>query len=302
MLVAFALPAAKGAPHRLPIGVSGTTEFRAQVKQVLTQDGLTAFDVTGYAAEGDLRSAIAERKIYGGLSLTRAPSISMLVSSAASPVAAETLGSLANSLAQGGQIPVTDVVKMPASDPRGEGLAAANLPLVVAAVLPALVLIPLYRRRTGARLGVTVGAAVVIGLGLAAALDYVLGSTEGSNFLLVSAGLTAGVLATSLLLLGLFAIAGRVGVGVGAALLVLFAAPLSGLASAPEWLPAPWGTIGQLLSPGANATLLRSTAYFDGHGSGQALLVLSIWALIGLALLVLGTLLRQRKAQPAGAA
>jgi hypothetical protein len=196
-------------------------------------------------------------------------------------------------LAEGG-IPVTDVTPLPASDPRGEGLAAANLSLVVAALLPALILIPLYRRRTVSQLAVTVGAAVLIGLGLSAVLSYLLGSTEDSNFLLVSVGLIAGVLASSWLLIGLFTAFGRIGLGIGTAVLVLFAAPLSGLSTAPEWLPSPWGSIGQWLPPGANATLLRSTAYFDGSGAGQAVLILGAWALIGLLLTGLGLLLQRR--------
>jgi len=190
-------------------------------------------------------------------------------------------------------------VKLPASDAHGDGLAAANLPLVIAAVLPALLMIPLYRRRPGARLGATAGAAVLVGLGLSAVLDHALGSTNGSNFLLVSVGLTAGVLATSLLLLGLFAVGRLIAVAVGAALLVLFAAPLSGLSTAPEWLPTPWGAIGQLLPPGANATLLRSTAYFDGRGGAGSTLVLAAWALIGLLLLGLGAVItRSKSAEP----
>ncbi len=106
-----------------------------------------------------------------------------------------------------------------------------------------------------------------------------------------------GVLATSLVLLGLFAVAGRIAAGIGAAFLVLFAAPLSGLSSSPEWLPDPWGTIGQFLPAGANATLLRSTAYFDGSGGFQSVLVLGGWALLGLVLIGVGLLLQRRRAQ-----
>jgi hypothetical protein len=295
ILVAFALPAVKSEPNKLPIGVSGTAEFQSQVRTALTKEGLAPFKVTGYNEERQLREAILDRKVYGGLALGDS-SLTMLVSSGGSPVAAQTLSSLANSLVQGG-IQVTDLTTLPKSDPRGDGLAAANLPLVIAAILPALILIPLYRRRTAAQLGVTVGASVLIGLGLSAVLSLALGSTEDSNFLLVSAGLAGGVLATSVLLLGLFAVAGRVGAGVGAALLVLFAAPLSGLSTAPEWLPSPWGTIGQLLPPGANATLLRSTAYFDGSGGFRPVLVLGLWTLIGLLLVGLGLLLKSRRSQ-----
>jgi len=64
--------------------------------------------------------------------------------------------------------------------------------------------------------------------------------------------------------------------------------PLSGLASAPELLPQPWGAIGQFLPPGAGATLLRSVAFFDGAGGAVALWTLAAWTVAGLALVAVG--------------
>lgn len=42
--------------------------------------------------------------------------------------------------------------------------------------------------------------------------------------------------------------------------------------------------IGQLLPPGAAGTLVRSVAYFDGHGGGTAAVTLVVWIAAGLAL------------------
>ncbi len=64
--------------------------------------------------------------------------------------------------------------------------------------------------------------------------------------------------------------------------------PLSAVASAPELLPQPWGRLGQFLPPGAGATLLRSTAYFDGAGGTTAAWTLAGWALAGIVLLMIG--------------
>jgi hypothetical protein len=77
-----------------------------------------------------------------------------------------------------------------------------------------------------------VSAAVTIALLLA----YVFGSVE-DNLLAVTAGLTLGVLATGLALLGLGWMFGRIGLAVGAAVAVLVGNPLSGLSSAPERRP-----------------------------------------------------------------
>jgi hypothetical protein len=63
--------------------------------------------------------------------------------------------------------------------------------------------------------------------------------------------------------------------------------PFSALTSAPEMLPEPWGAIGQAMPLGAGGWLLRSTAFFDGRGIGSAAWVLVIWAVVGLALVLL---------------
>ena len=62
--------------------------------------------------------------------------------------------------------------------------------------------------------------------------------------------------------------------------------PFSAAAAAPELLPRPVGGIGQLMPPGAGANLLRSSGYFDGAGAGEHIAVLAVWALLGLAALV----------------
>jgi hypothetical protein len=101
--------------------------------------------------------------------------------------------------------------------------------------------------------------------------------------------------AIALTLVGLHALLGPPGIGLGAVVLFLLGNPLSGVASAPEMLPSGWGTLGQLLPPGAGAGLLRSTAFFDGAASGGPLLVLGCWAAGGAALLGLAAVLRRRR-------
>ncbi len=81
---------------------------------------------------------------------------------------------------------------------------------------------------------------------------------------------------------------GAPGIGLGVLAVFLFGNPISGVAAAPELLPQPWGTIGQLLPPGAGATLLRSEAFFHGAGSAAPLWTLVAWAAIGLLLVAIG--------------
>lgn len=131
------------------------------------------------------------------------------------------------------------------------------------------------------------------GVTIAVLLRYVLGSID-QNFWGVAAGLTLGVAAALLFILGLGSLFGRVGLAVGAVLALMVGNPLSGLSGAPELLPAGWGQLGQLLPQGATATLLRSTAAFDGAGTTTAVAVLTCWTLVGTVLIVVAALRRQK--------
>jgi hypothetical protein len=70
--------------------------------------------------------------------------------------------------------------------------------------------------------------------------------------------------------------------------MILIGNPFSGATSAPELLPAPVGAIGQWLPPGAGANLLRSTAYFGGHGASAHLTVLIVWIVLGMVAITVG--------------
>jgi hypothetical protein len=95
-------------------------------------------------------------------------------------------------------------------------------------------------------------------------------------------------IATSATLAGLGALLGRAGIALGVIVVFLVGNPLSAVASAPELLPQPWGEIGQYLPVGAGATLLRSTAFFDGAGATTSLWVLLGYAIIGLLFTAIG--------------
>ncbi len=101
-------------------------------------------------------------------------------------------------------------------------------------------------------------------------------------------------LVTGMTVLGIESILGRPGIGVAALLIVFLGNPLSGLTSAPEMLPTPWGAIGQLLPPGATGTLLRNVGFFDGAATLTPILVLLGWLALGTVLLILSQV-RDRK-------
>jgi len=313
LAIAFALPAARSKPNDVPIGAAGPQAASGQVAQVLEQHAPGAFAITYYPGEAALRDAIRNRDVYGGISFGQ-DGRSLLIATGGSPVVAQMLTQVGTGIAQQAGTPLhtEDLAPPPAADPRGAGLAASALPITLAGLLPAIALVLLspasgwahrlrgeypHKREVWTRFAVAVVFAALAGPTIAALLRYVFGSID-QNIWGVAAGLTLGLLAAGLPMLGLGSLFGRVGLTVGGLLALLLGNPLSGLNSAPEMLPSGWGTVGQCLPQGATATLLRSTAFFDGAGATTAIAVLTCWAVAGTVMIVIAAV-RQRRSVPA---
>jgi hypothetical protein len=173
-------------------------------------------------------------------------------------------------------------------------VATALLPLLIGSVVPVIAMNRVLRNRWAKFAGV-LSAAVVLGAALSGLLHWY-GVFEGS-WLLDAAAIASVIAAMSAALLGLLLVGGMPTFGLGAALFLLVGNPLSGLATAPEFLAEPWRSIGAWLPPGAGGQLLRSSAYFDGAGAAPHLIVLGSWLVLGLLLVALAT----RRPRPADA-
>ena len=298
LAIAFALPAARSKPHNIPIGAAGPTAASGQVADMLEQHAPGAFAITYYPGEAALRDAIRNRDVYGGISFGP-DGRSLLIATGGSPMVAQMLTQMGNGIAQQVGVPLRteDLAPPTADDPRGAGLAASALPITLAGLLPGVALVLFLKREVWTRFIAAVVFAAGAGVTIAALLRYVFGSIDQSIWG-VAAGLTLGLLAAGLAMLGLGSLFGRVGLAIGALMALLLGNPLSGLNSAPEMLPSGWGTVGQWLPQGATATLLRSTAFFDGAGATTAIAVLSCWAIAGIGLIVLAAV-RQGRSAPA---
>lgn len=298
MLVAFGLPALHTAPRDLPIAVVAPPAVAEQLTAGLERAQPGAFDVTVAESQDAALQLIRDREVYGAFVVT-ADGLTVDVASAASPTVATLLTQVGTAAAtqQGVTATVTDVVPTSVDDPRGIGLSAGALPIALGGFM-AGVATTLLVRGTGRRLAAMGTFAVVAGVAMAAILEFWFGTLSG-NFAATAAAAVLGILATGLTVLGLESLLGKVGIAVGALLVVFLGNPLSGLTSAPEMLPQPWGAIGQLLPPGATGTLLRNVAFFDGAATTQPILVLLGWAALGAVLLVISGL-RSRTGQPTG--
>jgi hypothetical protein len=288
--IAFALPAARSKPHDVPIGAAGPQAASGQVADILEKNAPGAFEITYYPGEAALREAIRNRDVYGGVSFGP-DGRTLLIATGASPTVVQLLRQVGTGIAQhaGVALRTEDMAPPTAEDPRGAGLAASALPITLAGLLPAVALVLVLRREVWTRFAAAVVFAGLAGATIAALLRFVLGSID-ANFWGVAGGLALGALASGLSMLGLGSLFGRTGLAIGALLALLLGNPLSGLTSAPELLPSGWGALGQWLPQGANATLLRSTAFFGGSGATMAIVVLTGWATVGAALIVIAAI------------
>lgn len=308
-VLVFAWPSSRIAPRGVPLGmvVSGQAGDRAALALEQAEPG--AFDLTLYATDAAARQAIENHSVYGALeptagNLSGAPGgpgglpsqptasegkLTVLTASAASPTVAQLITQVGETLAQQSTAhgtPMTfaasDVVPSSSKDPRGLVLSTSLLPLTICSVIFAAALALLVGLKPAWRQ--VIGLAVVSALGALGsyliAQGY-LGALPGQH-LETWASLALMMFAMSSTVAGFIAWIGPPGLGLGATLLVFLGNPFSGLTSAPELLPSPAGAIGQLLPPGAGASLLRETAYFGGHGPGVHLVVLICWALFGI--------------------
>jgi len=297
LFLLFALPAVHSGPHHVPIGLVGDPTLVAGVGQGLESAQPGAFDAAVYDDEQALRDAILDREVYGGFVLD-GEGERVLVASAAGPPVAQTLTAAGTALAAktGMTAQTEDVRPLPADDPRGAGFTAVALPLTFGGLISAIALVYLFPRRRWFRAGLAVAFSLVAGAVLAVILKYWFGSVDG-NVWAVGAGLALGMAAIVLAVLGLESVAGKAGLYLGIILMIPVANPLSGALSGPQWLPSGWGAFGQFLPPGANASLLRSTGFFDGAAALRPGLVLGAWVVLGLLLCGLAGL-RQRRTTP----
>ena len=293
-VLAYSWPAGRIAPRDVPIGVVSTDPAGAQVALQLQQKDPGAFDVTLYGSDAAARTAIQNREVYGALEVTPGH-ITAFTASAASSTVAQLITQVADNIAtqsaaHGKPLTVTadDVVPSAAGDPHGAVLSAALVPLTVCSVVFAAASSVLLRLRPAWRhLSVLAVLAVLAALASYLITQCFLGAFPGQH-LETWATLALLIFSVTSAIAGSIALIGPTAVGLGAALFVFVGIPFSGVSSAPEMLPKSAGVIGQLLPPGAGQSLLRETAFFDGHGPLSHLLVLIGWSLFGILADILG--------------
>lgn len=295
--LAFAAPAVNSGPDDLPLAVSGPAPLVDAFSTTLDAQSPGTFEVSTYVSTGEAADAIRDREVVGGVAFGLSE-VTIQTAAGAGPAYPPLLKSLGARIESSGQaVTYTELAPTTQDDPRSAGIAALGLPLVFGGMGSAAALLLGYRGSVRSRVGAALTLAVLGGLVATAILQLGFGAFDGSYWL-TAVAVSVGIASIACTVLGLGTLLGYPGVLLAALLMLFVSNPLSGLANGPEWLPAPWGEVGQLLPVGAAGSAVRSAAYFDGAGATTAWLVLASWSLVGLLLAGIGASRPPRRDAP----
>jgi len=299
-VLAFSWPSVTSGVHGIPLAVSGEGTAADTVAAQLEASASEQFDITRVATRDDAEALIESRDAFGAVVLDSpvpevltASANGVVVSQIFSTLAAQLQTSFAQQLGSQGvaadavpTIAVTDLVPFASTDSRGAGLTTLSFPLVIGGMIGgvavSLLVAGVWRRITAVAI-----YAVAAGIVVVAITQAWFGILQG-DALVNALAVAASILAISSLIVGLNALIGPPGIAVGAVVSLLVGNPISGASQPWEFLPEPWGAIGQFFPPGAGSTLLRDLSYFPAASTLQPWLVLAGWIALGVVLMALG--------------
>ncbi|WP_234367367.1 MULTISPECIES: ABC transporter permease [Streptomyces] len=290
-------------PRNVPFAVVAPQPAATQAVARLEQLPGTPLAPRTVADEATARGQILNRDIDGALLVDpRGTTDTLLVATGGGTALATSLKNLVTAVEQSGHrtTRVVDVAPTAATDFNGLSSFYLVVGWCVGGYLCASILAistgarPANPRRALIRLAVMAVVAITGGLGGAVIVGPILGALPGSvsAYWGLGALITFAVGAATLALQGVF---GIIGIGLAILLVVIAGNPSAGGAFPFPLLPPFWQAIGPALPPGAGTWAARSIAYFKGNAVTSSLLVLSAWALAGVAMTLLTAGLRVRR-------
>ncbi|MFF0412908.1 ABC transporter permease [Kitasatospora sp. NPDC004745] len=290
------------APHDLSIAVVAPPQVSPKFVQALESvpdDAVKA--VTAPDAETATQQ-IKDQKIYAALVVnTAGTEDTLLVGGARGPSAAKAAESITTALekSQNRTVKVEDVVPLAKGDTNGLSGFYLVIGWCVGGYLVASILgisagsKPANAQRATIRLGVLALYSIAAGIGgtviAGPVLDALPGSILGLSALGALVVFTVG--AFTMALQCLFDI---VGIGVAVLVFVVLGNPSAGGVYPPPMMPPFWRAIGSWIPNGAGTSAARSIAYFGSTNLLLPIVVLLVWAVLGVAVTFLAVLRRPR--------
>ena len=289
-------------PHRLSIGVVAPQQATGKLVDSLNAVPKEAVRASAVPDEAAAVARIRDQKLYAALLVDPSGSQdTLLVADARGPAASVAAQTIIASFeqAQGRSAQVKDVAPLAAGD--GKGLSSFYLVVgwCVGGYLVASILgisagsRPANRNRAVIRTGVLALYSVAAGLGGALIVGPILNSLPGSIAALWGVGALV-VFSVGTVTMALECLFDVVGIGLAVLLFVVLGNPSAGGVYPTPLLPTFWRSFGAWLPNGAGTDATRSVAYFGGTNTTVPLLILSAWAVVGLAVTMAAVSARPR--------
>lgn len=287
-------------PHKASIAVAAPAQVADRLVTELNALPEQPLDARTAADEAAARKQVLDQKVYSALIVhPAATEDTLLVANARGPVLATAIQQVIAAVEskQGRTLVTEDLVPLAPGD--ADGLSSFYLVVgwCVGGYLVASILgisagaRPANFSRALIRLGVLALYSAVAGIGGAVIVGPILNALPGSILGLWGVG-TLLVFAVGVFTMALECLFGIVGIGLAVLLFVVLGNPSAGGVFPPPMIPPFWRAIGPWLPNGAATTVTRSIAYFNGTQITGPLLVLVVWAVVGVVVSLVVTKLR----------
>jgi hypothetical protein len=276
-------------PHQLRVGIVAPDLMVGMINMGLKAKAPGAFALKQYPSEESLTSAIKGRKAYGGY-VYRKDSGLLLTASASGKATEKALVSLGEEVSMTLKQPLetSDVVALDSHDSQGLSSYTFQYGLLVPSFFFAVLLF-LFGHGLSLPWRLGLSAAYSLGTGILGALTVgqIVSALPHHFFALAALG-TLYAAMTVLVTYGLCRVLSFIGLALATLILILVGNSTAGGSINQEFLPDFYRGIGQVLPNGPFIRSVRNTVYFDGANTHQAILVVALWALGGLALVLAG--------------
>lgn len=286
-LIALALlwPMHTAKPHDIPVAIIGDHKITNMLKGNLEKKSGNTFDITLVDTKDQAVDQIKSRHIVGAINanpvspeVLTASANGQNVNALISGIAPMLQAQINMAKPQGAQSKLVQVQDIVPTHKANFDIGVLILPLmlgsIVGAVLSAIVITSRLQRIVMLFLYSILAATTLY------AIFHIWFNAVPNNFIGIAGVCAVIIFATTTFISGLYSLFGAKGLVLGAAFTMLVGNPISGFMVPALFLPGSWEAIGQLLTPGAGVTLLRSVSYFT-DSIAMPLIVLAGWAVVG---------------------
>lgn len=298
------------APYEVKVAVVAPEQVSSNLVTQLNSLSGTPLLVSAADSEANAREQLTSGDISAVLVVDPAGTQDRVLTASGGGVAVDTAVQQVLTAAEASQqrtLAVEDVVPLQPGD--GRGLTGFYLVIgwIVGGYLIAALLgvakgaRPANPRRALIRLVAVLPYAILSGLGGALVVGPVLGAMTGHFVALWWLGALL-VFAAAAFTMALQVLFGVLGIGITVLIFVVLGNPSAGGAYSPELLPRFWRTIGGWIPNGAGTAAVRRIVYFDSVGVLGNIVVIALWAVVGVVVTLAASALMHRRQTDAPAA